>query len=110
MSIRIRRCLVIVCDGCGETADHEDLGTPHFDHLGEAEELLHSDDSDDGYGWLMTPTEHVCPRCRAKRACALVGHDWDEWRSVNARGIPMLARMCWRCPEREITPDAGVRP
>lgn len=103
MSIRIRHCLTIVCDGCGKgPEDFNDEGwTPHYDTLEAAIEQL-VDDSDT-HGWLMTPKEHLCPTCRGKRACELVGHDWSEWWAPSdARGISMSRRMCYRCPENEI--------
>lgn len=103
MSIRIQHCIVIVCDCCGSTGEDDDGGPIHFNHLDEATKWLASDDDvDDPHRWLMTPTEHVCPDCRRKRACALVGHPWSEWRQVDVRGIPMMVRTCWDCMEREI--------
>lgn len=103
MSIRIKHCIVITCDVCGATAEDEDGGTPHFHNLDDAQEFIAGDDE---HHWLFTPKEHVCPSCRARRACQVAGHRWDEWRQVDMRGIPVTVRFCWRCSEREIA--AGV--
>lgn len=106
MSIRIKSCIVIVCDGCGDGAEHEDGMTPHFDTLDEATVSLagDGDDEDFTHEWLMTPAEHICPRCRAKRACAVVGHDLSDWATADARGIPMARRFCYRCNFYEVAP------
>lgn len=112
MSVRIRHCLTVVCDGCGVDATYGDGEfTPHFDSVDQAVAMLRGDGDDEDFTheWLMTDREHVCPSCRGKRACATVGHDWDEWRGpFDARGVPMLARLCWCCGEREYTPTAGA--
>ena len=106
MSIRIKHCIVIVCDGCGDPAELND-GEPHFDNLAEAEAALHDADPDSS-GWLMTSREHVCPICRAKRACQVAGHDWADWLDGDARGIPTRVRWCWNCSERQLAPREGV--
>lgn len=109
MSIRIKHCLIIACDVCNTIADSEDWGTPHFETLDEAVEHLHESDPDSN-GWLMTPTEHVCPACRAKRTCSLVGHDWSDWFEGDARGIRMMRRWCYRCSANEVAMPGEVAP
>jgi len=111
MSIRIKHCLTIYCDGCGKgPEDFNDEGwTPHYDSVADAvAALVDESDQDFSYGWLMSATEHVCPRCRAKRACAVVGHEWGDWWTGDARGIPMKRRACWRCNEQEIALAEGA--
>lgn len=102
MSIKIRHCIVIICDGCGEDGG-TDEGTVHFDDVYEAIAYFHDDDPD-SHDWLMTPTEHLCPACRSKRQCELVGHDWSTWLERDARGITMSSRFCFRygCSANEI--------
>lgn len=112
MSIRIKHCLVIACDGCGEIAGDEETGSElHFADLDGATAALAGDGDDEDYTheWLMTPTEHVCPRCRAKRACATIGHDWGDWWASEARGLPVARRYCWRCDEHEIGQEVTAR-
>lgn len=99
MSIRVKHCVVIICDGCGETAENDDIGTPHYESVWEAITNLGGDDESE---WLMADREHVCPRCRAKRACATVGHDWADWMTSDARGIPIARRWCYRCSHHEM--------
>lgn len=107
MSIKIRNCLTIVCDGCsrGPEEFNDEGWTPHFDTLDDAVEQLGGGEE---HEWLMTPTEHVCPSCRSERACALVGHEWSDWITSDARGIPMDRRWCSRCSEMEVAPTAGA--
>lgn len=103
MSIKVKHCLTIVCDTCGRgPREFNDEGwDPHFETLDDAVEQLGGSDESE---WLMTPTEHVCPRCRATRACALVGHEWSEWWTGDARGIQMSRRGCLRCDEVQVAP------
>lgn len=106
MSIRIKYCIVIVCDSCNEPLEHpDDGGIPHFEDIHEAEKWASYDD--DETSWLITPAEHVCPTCRAKQACALVGHDWCEWYEHDTtRGLRVATRYCQRhaCPAHEQAP------
>lgn len=101
MSAKPVTCLLIECDVCGGGAEHDDY-TPHFETIEQAAESLGGDDVESE--WLMTAAEHVCPKCRSKRACQTIGHDWADWININARGIPMSVRSCWRCSERETAP------
>jgi|GEM_PF-5556182 len=107
MSAREIRCLVIECDVCGDGAEYADDGfTPHFDTIEDATKTLGGDDDTD---WIISAAEHVCPNCRAKRACATVGHNWGDWWAGDARGIPMRRRVCWRCQEDQVAPAGDPR-
>jgi hypothetical protein len=103
-------CVVVECDGCGDTWTSPDRGgRSHFPDREAAEESLSE------AGWSVTGTQTLCPDCAAMQACEHAGHEWSPWRAAGPFERLQGAwqgriRCCDRCPDSQWDPPLTPAP
>lgn len=103
MSFSTQTCVTLICDGGCDDAFGDEDGIPHFDSEVEAFEYATS------CGWHFADGLAFCSSCHAKRECARLGHDWEDWCAPESRdGITYRRRSCDRCNIQDYDPPFAV--
>lgn len=99
MGARVITCVVLDCDGCGTRyGEHENGPTFHYGDVVEAYRAARGDH------WWAEGHHVVCDRCLRVAACALLGHQWSEWRPVTTTTYTGRHRRCRHCPQDHYDP------
>ncbi|WP_264002708.1 MULTISPECIES: hypothetical protein, partial [Mycobacterium avium complex (MAC)] len=97
-AISSTQCFEAHCDECGEGLGGrhaEEDQTVHYSHRTALKQALPQCE------WAATGERLLCPCCQRDAACALIGHQWDEWDSIDLPQYRGRRRQCDHCDAAE---------